>query len=72
MAACVHLNEGLASGDSASLLIAENVVVSFYLALNQSIFYLKLHGKAAFFEEKLVLLGGKKLSSFIQCVCSLT
>ena len=72
MVACAHLNEGLASGDSASLLIAENVVVLFYLALNQSIFYLKLLGKAAFFEEELVLLGGKRLSSFIQCVCSLT
>ena len=44
MVAHVHLNEGLASGDSASLLIAENVVVSFYLALNQSMFYLKLLG----------------------------
>lgn len=44
MAAYGHLNEGLASGDSASLLIAENVVVSFCLALNQSMFCLKLIG----------------------------
>lgn len=44
MAAYGHLNKGLASGDSASLLVAENVVVSFYLALNQSMFYLKLIG----------------------------
>jgi len=38
----VDLNKGLAGGDSASLLMAENVVVSLYLALNQSVLYLKL------------------------------
>lgn len=69
MAACVYLNKGLTSGDSASLLIAKNVVVLLYLALSQSMLYLKL---LSLKKKKLVLLGGKKISSFIQCVCSLT
>lgn len=48
--AYVLLYEEHTSGDSASLLIAGNIVVSFYVALNQSWLYWKL------LEEKLFLL----------------